>query len=259
MRSRFGGLLTGLLIFTPEFTPRSLRRIMVVATIAALVAMGMPSGAGVASAHCPGGAPKRTNVVGTLILGGASTGIEGWIGYTNPNPCANNQGNAFSAEYVTLSRTWDNQGWVQTGWIKRQGWSAPRYYCEFTGNNNGFWHLHDGTTAISATTHKWRFHTITSEGQTDWHCEFDGSPIIHTHSVGQLGFNSGVHLQSGGEAYAEHGQIGTNAPSKLGFTVLKHRSGTLWVTTNYGFGAPPAPYGLDEPAVGQLRNWTNAH
>ncbi len=62
-----------------------------------------------------------------------------------------------------------------------------------------------------------------------------------------------------GEAYAPRGQVGANAPIKLGYTVLQTRGGTTWSTTNYDLVSPPWPYGNDEPAVGEFRNWTNAH
>lgn len=227
------------------------------ATGLALSALGLNPA--VTAAHCPGGAPGYRYAIGTLGLPTPHTGIRGWIGYTNANPCTNTDGNAFTAEWLTLARNNTAVGFVQVGMMKRQGWTAPRYYCEFTGNDNGFWHLHDGTSSLSATAHQYRFATLTSEGTTYWECQFDGAPIIHTHTVGQLGWSSGTFVEAGGEAYATHGQIGANAPSKLGLTVLQDRSGTTWATTNYNPGSPPAPYGIDEPVAGELRNWTNAH
>lgn len=129
------------------------------------------------------------------------------------------------------------------------------------GNDNGFGHLHDAPPGVnlSATTHHYRFATFFSEGTTHWECQVDSVPRFHTHTVGEMGWSSGTHLQVAGEAYAPHGQIGANAPSKLGYTVLQHRSGSTWSTTNYGPITPPAPYDNDEPAVGEFRNWTNAH
>lgn len=209
-------------------------------------------------AHCPGGVAgyrySRAEAFPT-----ARTGIRGWIGYVNANPCTNNSGNAFSAHWLGLSRNSSSVGFVQVGMMKRQGWSLPRHYCEFVGNDNGFGHLHDATTSLSATTHHYRFSTFFSEGTTQWECQVDGAPKFHTHTVGELGWSSGTMLQVAGEAYTTHGQIGANAPSKLGYTVLQSRSGSTWSTTNYGLVSPPAPYGNDEPASGEFRNWTNAH
>jgi len=116
----------------------------------ALVTAGSLMPAQPVLADCPGGNPGYSYASGGQSIQGSANwanGIEGWIGYVNPSPCRNNLGNAFSAEYVNLSRTSTNDGWVQVGWTKRQGWSAPRVYCEFTGTaGTGFWHLHDGTS-----------------------------------------------------------------------------------------------------------------
>lgn len=90
-------------------------------------------------AHCPGGNPVRSYAYGGRSIQSASywaNGVEAWIGYTNPNTCTNNQGNAFSTEFVNISRNGANDGWVQVGWTKREAYSAPRVKCEFKGTSS---------------------------------------------------------------------------------------------------------------------------
>jgi hypothetical protein len=177
---------------------------MVVATVVAVL-RGYLTMAPNVEAHCPGGAAGYRYANGTANFTTGKTGVRGWIGYVNANPCTNNSGNAFSAHWVNLGRNASNVWFVQVGMMKRQGWTLPRYYCEFVGNDNGFGHLHDATTSLSATTHHYRFATFFSDGTTHWECQVDSVPRFHTHTVGQMAWSSGTHLQVAGEAYAPHG------------------------------------------------------
>lgn len=88
----------------------------------------------------------------------------------------------------------------------------------------------------------------------------DGVQQFHTHTASELGWTQGWWLQSTGEAFAAHAQIGANAPLKLGFTEMRYRnSAGLWNPLNITVNDAPSPYGVDEPGPGEMRNWTNAH
>lgn len=66
-------------------------------------------------------------------------------------------------------------------------------------------------------------------------------------------------MESQGEAYATHAQIGRNAPAKLLFSSMRWLNSPSWATLNISLETPDSPYGNDEPIAGQFENWTNAH
>jgi len=73
-----------------------------------------------------------------------------------------------------------------------------------------------------------------------------------------MGWQSGKYLVVQGEANAVHAQIGTLLPSKLDFTSMQYKKSTTWYTFNIAnMSNPGFPYGRDEPAAGQFRNWTD--
>lgn len=51
------------------------------------------------------------------------------------------------------------------------------------------------------------------------------------------------------------------APSTLLFSSLGYQlvGSSSWSTMNVTLDTPDSPYGNSEPAVGQLKVWTNAH
>lgn len=247
----------------PRYSRTRLRQATVAATAIACSLTLSGIGAGIVAAHCPDVDGVSTEV-GHLVLGSGQTaeGVEGTIEYTNPNPCSNSNNSSFSAEAVTLARTWNNDGWVQMGWIRREAWTVPRYYCEFRGTaaSGPFWHLHDATTNLSVADHSFRFVLRHDESGDYFECLMDGTPRLHTHSTAQLGWSHGTHMQSGGEAYSLHAQIGQMAPSKLDLTNLRHKTSSGWVVTNFSQVDPPQTiYEIEQPSPGWLRNWTNAH
>ena len=215
-------------------------------------------------AHCPGGAEVSAYASGGQSVQGQSAwadSIEGWIGYTNPNVCTNTNGNAVTFQFVNICREGTCDGWVQAGWMKLQGWSAPRYYCEWhekAGSPlNPSNHLHWPGSNLSATTHKFGMYF---SGTSEWECKVDGSLVLHTHTAADLGFTQGWWMTAEGETHATHGQIGVNAPGKLGYTVLRyHKKASVWANSALGLLPVNAPYGSDIPASAEFRNWTNAH
>lgn len=90
-----------------------------------------------------------------------------------------------------------------------------------------------------------------------WDCYLDGSGKF---SRGSMGFTQGTWLVAQGEVNATHGQIGAIAPAKTLFSDMQYRNAAnLWPAFNVANLVIDAPYGADEPAAGQMRNWTNAH
>jgi len=209
--------------------------------------------------HCPGGTPDpdwRAYASGGygIASGTLANAIVGTIQWTNPNPCTTTRGDAFTLEGINISQSGANNGWVQVGWVDRQGYSAPKWYCEFTGESPGRWDLLEGT--LGSGTYVYKMQYDSADGY--WDCIVNGSGKA-SRTGSWMGFTSGSWLVVQGETNATHGQIGKVAPSKLLFSDLQKRRGTTWSALNISVNNPPAPYGVDEPAAGQLRNWTNGH
>lgn len=179
------------------------------------------------------------------------------IQWTNPNPCSRPDGGAFTLEGVNLSRTGANDGWVQVGWVRRQAYSFPTMYCEFTPapGGTGTWELTEYTIP-SASTYEYKMEY--SPGAAAWACYLNGVGK-RAHSSVEMGFVSGTWLAAQGETNATHAQIGKNAPDNLTIYAMAYKNAGSWTGMNISTNTPPFPYGVDEPLVGQLRNWTNAH
>lgn len=214
-----------------------------------------------AAAHCPGTAPDsgwRAYAWGNQsVVGAGVTGVSTSLQWTDPNPCSNQFGNGFTLEAVTLCQTGVCNGWVQTGWIKRQGFSGgPKQTCEFAGEpGTDFWVVVD-IPLPTASEYTYKF--VHDAGDREWDC-MRGSTVVAVRSSDAMGWQSGSYVNAQGEVNATHAQIGKMAPSKLQFSALQYQKSGSWSNMNVSLQPVAAPYGVDEPAVGQMRNWTNAH
>ena len=210
-----------------------------------------------AAAHCPGSAiPNngRHYAAGTRNIAGVAVakGIRGNVGWVNPNVCTRPDGFAFSAEYMNICNTGSCSGWVQVGWLKSQGNAAPQFYCEFKPVGGAAVRFQ---APLTQAQHAYKFDYDAFDGL--WDCFLDGAGKF---SRGNMGFTQGTWLVGGGEVNATHAQIGAAAPAKLALTDMQYRNAAnQWPAFDVANFVLNVPYGVDEPAVGQLRNWTNAH
>lgn len=226
------------------------------ASMALLQSMTMPS---IAFGHCPGTAPNaswRAYGAGTMAVSPNATGVQGYIEFTNPNPCSNQFGNGLTVEAVTLMQTAAINGHVQVGWVKRQGMTAPKMLCEFSGEDGTDYFDPVEFSLPSWSTFKYTFQH--DAGNREWECLLN-STVYAVRPSAWLGFQSGSSLNAQGEVNSTHAQIGKMAPDKLDLTALKFKRSGSWTTMNLTLLGTVAPYGRDEPQAGQLRNWTNAH
>jgi hypothetical protein len=141
--------------------------------------------------------------------------------------------------------------WVQVGWRYYHWYANPMMYCEVTDPYD--------IVEFSLTE---RPMPSSSSDPADkfWDCYLDNAFKFGKSSV-VLGFSSGTSVNGQGEAHQSHVQIGKVAPAKLLFSDLQWRrkSDGGWPAMNIVENNSPVPYGNDEPAVGQMRVWTNAH
>lgn len=91
-------------------------------------------------------------------------------------------------------------------------------------------------------------------------CTLDGA-VEFSWSLANAGFSLGTYVVAQGENHQAHVQIGRMASAKLLFANLQYRkvSDASWPAMDIVPRVSGGPYGADEPGVGQLRVWTNAH
>jgi hypothetical protein len=173
----------------------------------------------------------------------------------SPTVCNLTSGDAFSGESITICYNDSCDNFVQVGWIARQNHgTAPQMYCEYYSRLGGtdfkfFFPTYGATHNYSMTY-----------DSPLWTCRLDG--VFEVASNGAA-FSAGAYHVVQGETNSTHTQIGLNSPLKLFYSSMQHRRAAtgLWST----FDPDPAnniadsPYGVDEPATAQFRNWTNAH
>lgn len=127
-------------------------------------------------------------------------------------------------------------------------------YCEFAPDGPGRVIKY---FTVSAATHEykgWR-HVIGSDDV--WSCAVDGTRKWG-YTTGYMNFVSGNFLTAQGETDSLYSVIGKVWPATLLFTDLYYLASSCWCTINLtNVGADHAEYGADEPAAGQMRNWTN--
>lgn len=144
-------------------------------------------------------------------------------------------------------------GWVQIGWRKHESWSDPQFYFEYQAVGGSPIQLY---APLSHASHAYKLQYDAFDSV--WDAYLDG---VGKFSKGSLGFTSGTYLTAQGEVNSTHTQIGRNAPNKLLFSDMQYQNAAgQWPAFNVD--APlivESPYGADEPAIGQLRNWTNGH
>lgn len=206
---------------------------------------------------------QSVKLAGAAIVSLAE-GVRSEMAYVNPAVCylPPPHHDEFSLESVTVCRTNSCDGWVQTGLIKRYGWTEPQMYCEFaprasTGNQRTV-----EEAPISNASHLYSAHVEWRLTLQVWDCELDaGSKFAY--STNYLGFNTGSWLAVQGETDSLYSQIGKVAPSKFRFWNMKYLASGSWIVYNLcgtclndisGWGQR---YGHDEPAAGEFRNWTN--
>ena len=148
-------------------------------------------------------------------------------------------------------------GWIQVGWLKEFGWSQPKGYCELAAGNlgTGFgqppWRV---TYSLSPRTYYYEGY----RSGTTWYCTINNATVT-TRTTTWMGFQYADLILAGGEAQSTHTQIGAIAPAKLLLSDFRTLL-TGWSIVDLACcDATAFPYGKDEPAAGQLRNWTVNH
>jgi hypothetical protein len=126
-------------------------------------------------------------------------------------------------------------------------------YCEWAGQQYKL--VEFGLTHV---THAYK--QIYDSFDGGWDCYLDSAGKFFW-TLGQSGFSQGTYVVAQGENHQAHVQIGRMAPGKLLFSDMQYRKSSdgSWPAMNITPGVSSGPYGADEPAVGQLRVWTNAH
>ena len=179
----------------------------------------------------------------------AANGVRASVEWTNPNVCTDE-----SSHSISLLK---DLGWLQVGWFKAPG-GTVRGYCEVQNPTVPSKYDMD-TFAVSSATHGYKFQYDTTDAI--WDCFLDDSGKA-AYTLSFVGFSSSSDLvQAQGEAHAVHGQIGRMYPAKLLLYDMQYRKASdgAWPAVNVTLDPVVFPYGRDEPAVGQLRVWTNAH
>lgn len=209
----------------------------------------------ITAAHCPGTNPAdgRDYSADRKTFTQSYNGIKATIAWTSQSVCGVPAGNAFTLEATTLCLSPTCTGHVQVGWVKAQTWADPLMFCEF--------HKNGGPTTqyfftLSHATHTFAF--TYDSFDSIWDCLLDGSGKA---SLGSMGWSSGTFANVQGEVNSVHATIGVPAPGKLLFSALtiRNASTSVWSPWDPNSLYVESPYGGDEPATDQFRNWTNAH
>ncbi len=211
------------------------------------------------AAHCPGGSVDYAwATVGKSI---ANKGARGSLQWANPAVCALSNGMGFSAEWVTACDVTcyiGQDGWLQVGWKKDVGWTRPKGFCEFAASSGGTG-FGGGTTIISFSLAPGTYPYEVTEAAGNWYC-FVNSVNRGSRSTTWTGFAVADTVRAGGETMSFHSTIGVMAPAKFLLNDVRGLIGGSWSFIDFD---PPGtieyPYGLDEPASGQVRNWTVSH
>lgn len=236
------------------------RRRIALAVVLGLTFQAIPlASAPPVAAHCPGGSVDYAwATVGKFI---ANKGARGSLQWANPAVCALSNGTGFSAEWVTacdVTCYLGQDGWLQVGWHKHVGWTQPKGYCEFAASSGGTG-FGGGTTVINFTLAAGTYPYEATEAGGNWYC-FVNSVNRGSKSTTWMGFAVADTVRAGGETMSFHSTIGVMAPSKF---LLNDVRGLISGSWSYIDFDPPGPieypYGLDEPASGQVRNWTVSH
>ena len=200
-----------------------------------------------ANAHCPGTA-ANDKALGSQGLSFYVNGVTSAIGWTQGNVCTSGVSHS-----ISVCSSGSCSHWAQAGWRYYSGYSGPRMYCEWAG---GTYKLIEFSLSPGDHTYQQRFDSSGSE----WDCLQDSS-IKFSWPLASAGFTIGTYVVGQGENHQAHVQIGRVAPNKLPFWNMQYRktSTGAWTTMNIVPRVTGGPYGADEPGVGQLRVWTNAH
>ncbi len=200
-----------------------------------------------ADAHCPGTA-AHDYAYGNQGLGFNVNGVNAQISWTKGNVCTSGVSHS-----VSVCSAGSCTKWAQAGWRYYSGWANPLMYCEWGG---GTYKLMDFALSAATHTYQQRFDAASSE----WDCTLDGA-VKFSWSLANAGFSLGTYVVAQGENHQAHVQIGRMAPAKLLFANLQYRkvSDASWPAMDIVPRVSGGPYGADEPGVGQLRVWTNAH
>ena len=199
-------------------------------------------------AHCPGTAAHDYAAGGQGLGAGVANGVRVRIDWTQGNVCTSGVSHS-----ITVCSTGACGDWAQVGWRYYNGYAEPKMYCEWAGGQYKIVEF-----AITHVTHEYRMQFDTQDKY--WDCYLD-TTFKYSYYWTSAGMTSGSYLVSQGENHQAHVQIGRMAPAKLLFDAMKYKktSDGTWVGMNVAPGVSSGPYGADEPAVGDMRVWTNAH
>jgi hypothetical protein len=236
-----------------------LRPVLMAATLVLALEVPALSGPDPVAAHCPGGAQRYAWAQATKVV--TNKGTWGSLAWANPAVCALGNGTGFTAEWVTACD--DNctpgiSGWAQVGWVKRVGWSQPKGYCELAASPGGTGFGPPPALVEFTLAGVTQPYEVAEAGGT-WWC-FVNSVTRLSRSTSWMGFATADRVRSGGETMSFHSTIGVMSPSKFLLNDLRSLTNGTWQLINFDNPGPiEFPYGLDEPALGQLRNWTVPH
>lgn len=160
-----------------------------------------------ARAHCPGGFQYL------YVAGGNSITVEsartriGWMG--SSNVC-----NSDASYSVSIVNNAASTGWVQVGWIYRNGYSSPKGYCERKPQNNGTGSYALTEYNVDSTEQLYSYFFNNLE---QFECRIGGETLRVSHKD-WLGFSRGEWVPVQAEAHAPHVQLGRIAPDWLTFS-----------------------------------------
>lgn len=235
-----------------------LSRLGIAAVVGLILTLSAFATAPGVSAHCPGGAHAYKYATAQKVLY-SNKGAWASLQWANPTVCTPSDGSGFSAEWTTTcdETCGPGYGWAQVGWIKRTGWTQPKGYCELAASIGGSGYGSPPWLVEFPGTGTTDPYEVVEAGGT-WWCFVD-SVTRASRSTAWMGFAYGDKILAGGETIAPHSTIGVMAPSKFVLDDLRALVSGTWSLVDFSCCGADSPYGLDEPAVGRLRNWTNPH
>jgi hypothetical protein len=211
-------------------------------------------------AHCPGG-PNPDYRLATSAFGVTNHGARAYIAWGNPAVCALDNGTGFTGEWVNAC-DWHcllgRDGWIEAGWHKRTGWSSPKGFCELAASQGGTGYGSPPVNVEFSLASQTHLYSTRTAGDS-WWCDVAGQTRA-SRTTAWFGFSFADYVIAGGETMSPHSTIGAMAPASLLLSNIRRLTGSSWYVVNFPCcDAPDWPYGLDEPATGQLRNWTVPH
>jgi hypothetical protein len=223
------------------------QRLAPILTAMWLASMLITTSPAAVAAHCPGTA-AHDYAYGNQSPGVNVNAVVASIDWTQGNVCTSGVSHS-----VSVCSTGSCVRWAQAGWRYYNGYAEPRMYCEWAG---GVYKLVEFGLTHARHAYKQQYDSFDKY----WDCYLD-STFKYSWSLANSGFSQGTYVVAQGENHQAHVQIGKMLPAKLQFVLMMYRKASdgSWPNMNITPHVSSGPYGADEPAIGQLRVWTNAH